>query len=124
MDNDIPILKALADDTRYRLLKLLLSHDFCVGALARKLGISKSAVSQHLKVLREAGLVKGEKRGYYTHYSVERNLLRETAEKLTLLSELRGQKGGCADHLKDGLGCRCPGKSREPSAQGPDISRN
>ncbi|MFP4445870.1 MAG: ArsR/SmtB family transcription factor [Desulfosudaceae bacterium] len=51
---------------------MLLHNDLCVGGLAGHLGISKPAVSQHLKILRRAGLVRGEKRGYWTHYTVNR----------------------------------------------------
>ena len=79
MNDFVPILKALADENRFRIINLLLSHDFCVGALASHLGISKAAVSQHLQVLRKSGLVKGEKRGYWTHYSVERSMLHDIA---------------------------------------------
>jgi ArsR family transcriptional regulator len=79
MNDFVPILKAIADDNRFRIINLLLAHDFCVGALASRLDISKAAVSQHLQVLRIAGLVKGEKRGYWTHYSVERSMLHDIA---------------------------------------------
>jgi ArsR family transcriptional regulator len=79
MNDFVPILKALADENRFRIINLLLTHDLCVGALASHLGISKAAVSQHLQVLRKAGLVKGEKRGYWTHYSVERRVLHDIA---------------------------------------------
>jgi DNA-binding transcriptional ArsR family regulator len=83
-----PLFKALADETRFRLFRALLTHDWCVGALAHYLKISEAAVSQHLKQLREAGLVKGEKRGYWTHYLVEKEKLKELAgalQELTLL---------------------------------------
>lgn len=73
MKEFIAILRALADETRFKILNLLLTHDLCVGGLAHRLEISKAAISQHLQVLRKAGLVKGEKRGCWTHYSVERN---------------------------------------------------
>jgi ArsR family transcriptional regulator len=79
MNDFVPILKSLADENRFRIINLLLTHDLCVGALACHLDISKSAVSQHLQVLRKAGLVKGEKRGYWTHYSVERSVLHDLA---------------------------------------------
>jgi DNA-binding transcriptional ArsR family regulator len=75
-------LKTLADPTRLEILKLLLTHDLCVGALARRLSISSAAVSQHLQVLRKVGLVRGEKRGYWTHYLVERDALVKIAEDL------------------------------------------
>jgi len=56
------ILKAMADDTRFRILILLLQHNYCVRALSRKLELSESAISQHIKVLREAGLLIGVKK--------------------------------------------------------------
>lgn len=82
MDKLIEVLKALADETRFKIINILLTHDFCVGALAKQLDISQAAVSQHLQILRKAGIVKGEKRGYWTHYSVDREILLETAEFL------------------------------------------
>lgn len=78
----LSILKILGDETRFKILQLLLTNDFCVGALAYRLGISEAAVSQHIQVLRKGGLLKGEKRGYWTHYSVERGVLVQTAEAL------------------------------------------
>jgi ArsR family transcriptional regulator, arsenate/arsenite/antimonite-responsive transcriptional repressor len=84
----IKILKAFSDETRYILVKLLLRHDLCVGALATRLNISESAVSQHLKVLRGAGIVKGDKRGYYTHYYVDREILKQAAGQITELSRV------------------------------------
>jgi ArsR family transcriptional regulator len=78
----VQTLKALADGTRFRIIDLLLTHDLCVGALASRLNISKAAVSQHLQILRRAGLVRGEKRGYWTHYSVDRDVLHHIAQEL------------------------------------------
>jgi ArsR family transcriptional regulator, arsenate/arsenite/antimonite-responsive transcriptional repressor len=82
MNDIISILKALADEKRFRIIDLLQTHDCCVGALAGRLGISKAAVSQHLQVLRKAGLVRGEKRGYWTHYSVDKSAFHQIAEDL------------------------------------------
>ena len=79
-------LKALADEKRLIILRLLLNTDLCVGALAKHLGISKPAVSQHLRILRKAGFVKGEKRGYWTHYIVDRGALVQIAEELNELA--------------------------------------
>lgn len=80
-------LKALGDETRLKLLDLLLTHDLCVGALAGRLGISEAAVSQHLQILRRAGLISGEKRGYWTHYTVQRAALRQLAERLESIAD-------------------------------------
>jgi DNA-binding transcriptional ArsR family regulator len=88
MNSEIQILsdifKALSDPTRLRLLKLLSGQSvvfcggecdgrtfLCVGALAEKLEVTQSAVSQHLRILRQAGLVKGERRGTFMHYSID-----------------------------------------------------
>jgi ArsR family transcriptional regulator len=87
MPDLLEIMKSLSDETRLNLIKLLLEHDFCVSAIARRLSVSESAVSQHLKVLRTAGLVKGEKRGYFTHYNVDRELLKWVANEIKRLSE-------------------------------------
>ncbi len=89
------IMKSLGDQTRYNLVKLLLQHDFCVGALAKRLDISESAVSQHLKTLRNTGVVKGDKRGYFTHYYVDRDLLRDAAKEIDSLAELEKIETEC-----------------------------
>ena len=68
-------LKALGDSKRFLLLQLMSQRSYCVRALARASDISESAVSQHLKILREAGLVYGVKRGYYTHYCVDKDAM-------------------------------------------------
>ena len=72
---DEKTLKAIGDSKRFLLLKLMSERSYCVRALARRSEISESAVSQHLKILREAGLVYGVKRGYYTHYCVDKDAL-------------------------------------------------
>ena len=82
----IKVLKALSDETRFRLLDLLLARNLCGKALARRLGVSEAAVSQHLKILKGAGLVKGEKRGYWMHYSVQRGVLEQVTYELDRLS--------------------------------------
>lgn len=84
----VKALKALGDNTRLKIVKLLLIKRFCVGALARRLGISESAVSQQLKILREAGLVLGEKEGYYVHYSVKIDKLKKVGEYISNLKNI------------------------------------
>ena len=77
MDKLILRFKALSDETRFKLFLLLADRQYCVGGLAKVLGISESAVSQHLKVLRNADLIKGEKVGYFVHYKVQTDILNE-----------------------------------------------
>jgi len=75
-------LKALGDGKRFLLLQLMSQRGYCVRALARRSQLSEPAVSQHLKVLREAGLVYGVKQGYYTHYRVDKEALGRVIEEL------------------------------------------
>src|SRR3989337_2510420 len=106
----VQIFKTLADETRFNLIKLLLTHDLCVGALAKHLRISEAAVSQHLKYLRESGLVKGEKRGYWTHYTVEKDKLNELAELLRELTNLLPcSEGVCIKKLNAKIDCHKEG---------------
>jgi ArsR family transcriptional regulator len=80
------IFKALSDPTRLRLVKLMSEQSpgehpggcngsgfLCVNALAHRLGVTQSAVSQHLRVLRHAGLVRGVRRGPFMHYSLDKD---------------------------------------------------
>ena len=85
------VFSALADPTRLKLMKLLCHqphpNSLCVNALAGLLGVSQSAVSQHLRVLKAIGLVKGERRGYHIHYYINRDILKGCRELLlTMLS--------------------------------------
>lgn len=88
-------IKAIADKTRLELLESLLTKNYCVSALAERNDISESAVSQHLKILREADLVIGEKRGYYVHYTVKRDNLKLIAAEIEKLAdrEIEGCEG-------------------------------
>lgn len=78
------VFKALSDPTRLRLVKLLGEHEgaLCVNALASRLDVSQSAVSQHLRVLRHTGLVKSERRGSSVHYLLDIDSLKQHRVKV------------------------------------------
>ena len=63
-----PMLKALGDPTRLRLFQALLERKHCVRSLSRTLGISEPAVSQHLKLMRDCGLVCASRHGRHIHH--------------------------------------------------------
>ena len=88
------ILKALGDPKRWQLLTLVSERGYCVKALAKITSLSESAVSQHLKILREAGLVYGVKRGYYTHYCVDKDQLDKLIEALNALRHMQRETCG------------------------------
>ena len=70
------ICSALSVEARVKILAMLKNNRrLCVNALTHRLGISQSAVSQHLRILKSAGLVKAEKIGYWVHYSVNAKAL-------------------------------------------------
>lgn len=100
MDTSL-LLKALGDPTRYKIFNCLLERKHCVRSLAKKLDITESAVSQHLKVMKEAGLVYGEKYGYHMHYIPSRNTLDALADCFAQMKE----KSGNPD--RDVTKCRC-----------------
>jgi DNA-binding transcriptional ArsR family regulator len=65
------VFQAIADPTRRKLLKLLSKEEMPVTAISEHFPISRTAVSKHLRVLAEAGLVKERKAGRETRYKLE-----------------------------------------------------
>lgn len=103
-------IKAMGDESRMGILRLLLSRNYCVGALAHQLQLTESAISQHIKVLREAGLVEGRRHGYFVHYQVKRDVLRQMAQELINLADIERlpcepRRIGCVADRK--AKCRC-----------------
>jgi ArsR family transcriptional regulator len=70
MYDNVKVFKALSSEPRLKIVRLLKEHPRCVNAIAERLGMTQSAVSQHLRILREAGLVRGLKRGNWMHYEM------------------------------------------------------
>jgi len=91
-------LKVLSVGTRLKIIQLLNGRALCVNALAHRLDITQSAVSQHLRILREAGLVIDEKRGYYVHYRLNEKTFSKWKEAINHVLEVKlddcpGKKG-------------------------------
>ncbi len=64
------MFNGLADETRVKIVKLLAKGEFTVDELVEFLGAAQSTTSHHLKVLKDANLIKSEKRGRNTYYSL------------------------------------------------------
>ncbi len=99
---DEKVLKALFEPKRFLLLQLMSERGYCVRALANKSYLSESAVSQHLKILREAGLVYGVKKGYYTHYCLDKEALNAVIAELSAITSAErkpcdGPYYGCSE---------------------------
>jgi ArsR family transcriptional regulator, arsenate/arsenite/antimonite-responsive transcriptional repressor len=114
IDALVRFYKALADSTRLQLVQLLATSRCgdakCVSRLAQELGVTVSSVSQHLRILKDLGLVCSERRGYQIHYWLDQDGLaayRELAEaelgealaQVTVQASMRpANEDGCVHH--------------------------
>ena len=70
----IPVLKALGDETRWRIVRELLRETLTVSELTERLGANQYNISKHLRILREAGIVTTEKDGKNLNCTVDPDL--------------------------------------------------
>jgi DNA-binding transcriptional ArsR family regulator len=73
MKNIEEILKALADETRLRIINLLYKEELCVCDLYEALTITQTKASRHLQYLKHAGLVEDRKQAQWIYYSIRRD---------------------------------------------------
>ena len=88
-------LKVLSVGTRVRIVQLLKGRTLCVNVLAARLDVTQGAVSQHLRIMRDAALVIDEKRGYHVHYRLNEDTLAAWREEIDRL--LDPTHGACTD---------------------------
>jgi DNA-binding transcriptional ArsR family regulator len=89
------LLKVLSVETRVRIVQLLKGRALCVNALASRLDVTSGAVSQHLRIMRDAGLVVDEKLGYFVHYRLNEDTLAAWRGEIDRL--LDPTHGACID---------------------------
>lgn len=93
------IFKVLSVETRVKIVELLKAiGPLGVKEISRRLGITSPAVSQHLKILKQAGLVRSERQGYWIPYSINE-------QAMDACREILNQVCTC--------GCRGTGRFRE-----------
>jgi ArsR family transcriptional regulator len=86
MDELAALCKALAHPARIRILRHLLEEDRCIcGSIVKVLPLAQSTVSQHLKILKEAGLVRGTVEGPAICYCVDRNRLASVGKTMATI---------------------------------------
>ena len=83
------IFKCLSAEARVRIIQMLGRSPLCVNALARRLNMTQGAASQHLRILRDAGLIVPEKRGYFTHYRLNPATMKKWLDLAGDLLEIR-----------------------------------
>jgi DNA-binding transcriptional ArsR family regulator len=90
------IFKVLSVETRVKIIELLKANGALgVKEISNRLGITLPAVSQHLKILKQAGLVRSERQGYWIPYSINEEAME-----------------GCREILNEVCTCGCQGSGR------------
>jgi DNA-binding transcriptional ArsR family regulator len=108
----VTALRALGEETRVRIVGLLMERPMDVGAISTTLGVSPYNVSKHLRVLREAGLLAVEKEGRLRRYALPEAIRRDAAAGRVL--DL-----GCCSFQFDEDGAALPGaKAGAPRKNG------
>ena len=95
MKNAAELFKILSVDKRIEIIEHLKRGSMNVNSLADALKISPSAVSQHLRVLKSAELVIDERKGYWIYYSLNRDALEKTRQRLNRICTC-----GCLSGMK------------------------
>jgi DNA-binding transcriptional ArsR family regulator len=118
MREQIRLFKALSSESRLKVLLLLKEHPQCVHVIASRLKMTQPAASQHLRALKEAGLVKAEKRGTFMHYAMNPRGVKGYGKAMA------GIFGGWARLQQSGKGtANCPPKLLK-ECQGGQTSRH
>lgn len=88
------LFKILSVDKRIEIIEHLKKEAMSVNALAEALGVTQSAVSQHLRVLKSAGLVRDERKGYWVYYSLDKDALERCRQRLNRICTCGCLEGG------------------------------
>lgn len=81
------VFQALADENRLRIIEVLQEGERCVCDLQASLDLGQSLLSHHLKVLREAGLVRARREGRWVHYALSDEVLTRAEEWIAVTRE-------------------------------------
>ena len=92
----VPVLKALADETRLSILHMLQDGELCACKIQEHFDISQPTLSYHMKILSQSGLVKSRKDGLWMRYSLIADNFRETQDLLACFSSSKARESGCS----------------------------
>ena len=115
METLVKVFKALSDETRLKILMIISSKVICQKGISKHLQISDSAVSQHIKVLKEANILTGYKEGYYVFYRINEEFFNECISfmkfindddhSFTGMTNIEFNKKCCSNTCKGNLKC-------------------
>lgn len=75
MSDPVTFFRAVADETRWRIVRLVMDRALCVCELADILEMPQSSVSSHVQIIRKAGMLESETCGKWTYFRIERAFL-------------------------------------------------
>jgi ArsR family transcriptional regulator, arsenate/arsenite/antimonite-responsive transcriptional repressor len=104
--------RALGDETRWRIVRLVMDRALCVCELADILGMPQSSVSSHVQIIRKAGLLESERCGKWTYFRIHTNhfsLLNQIIESLPNSPEHKTDLKKAIARLTDRENSCCPG---------------
>lgn len=88
----LSVFKALSDETRLRIVKLLENGELCVCHIVAAVDMSQPKISFHLKILKEAGLVKDRREGKWMHYRLNESDLFKRFLFLSIAERVREEE--------------------------------
>ncbi|MGM0442449.1 MAG: ArsR/SmtB family transcription factor [Elusimicrobiota bacterium] len=98
MSKKCNLFKALSNETRLKIFKMLAKERLCVSKIVERLEVSQPTVSQHLKILENCGLVKSEKIKYWMHYSANvtgiKKCKKELEELIDIMANVKEDSSG------------------------------
>ncbi len=89
--NDIycKIFKAFCDNKRLEIIQLLTQGERCACVLMEETGIAQSALSYHMKILCDSGIVRSKQEGKWTHYSINKENAKNASELLLEITNIK-----------------------------------
>jgi len=100
------IFKVFSNEVRLKIFEFLLEGKMCVSGIVNRLHVTQPTVTQHLKILQQADLIKSEKIGYWMHYSINDTGFNKTKKELMhFINNLNVKKTKCTIPV-----VKCPAK--------------
>ena len=117
MTNPVTFSRALADSTRWRIVRLVLEEALCVCELADILEMPQSTVSSHVQIIRKAGLLESEKCEKWTYFRIGKHYLKflKTMDQFFTGAgdeSWAGDAEKAAARLRERQGSCCPGPEK------------
>lgn len=85
----IPILKALSDETRLKIINMLSCGELCACNILEKFSITQPTLSYHMKILTECGIVNADRDGAWMKYKLNKQRVEELTEFMTVISTFK-----------------------------------